>query len=176
MLSKFVLPSRSPSGEMGRTQVQVGIRKRKATLTYLLWAGSCAEEREQYLSSSFFLFFFEGVRWIFPLCDGASCRSSPRQAILVAMSDPEPMDEQPGGSSWEEVTDEQGTYYFNSSTGETAWENPGAAPSNLGATLGAALGEKLAAARKAAKQAKQAKQAMPAMPAPLRELEESERA
>ena len=76
------------------------------------------------------------------------------------MSDPEPMDEQPGGSSWEEVTDEQGTYYFNSSTGETAWENPEAAPSNLGATLGAALGEKLAAARKAAKQAKQAKQAM----------------
>ena len=75
------------------------------------------------------------------------------------MSDPEPMDEQPGGSSWEEVTDEQGTYYFNSSTGETAWENPEAAPSNLGATLGAALGEKLAAARKAAKQAKQAKQA-----------------
>ena len=89
------------------------------------------------------------------------------------MSDPEPMDEQPGGSSWEEVTDEQGTYYYNSSTGETAWENPEAAPSNLGATLGAALGEKLAAARKAAKQAKQAKQAMPA---PLRELEESERA
>ena len=92
------------------------------------------------------------------------------------MSDPEPMDEQPGGSSWEAVTDEQGTYYFNSSTGQTAWENPEAAPSNLGATLGAALGEKLAAARKAAKQAKLAKQAMPAMPAPLRELEESERA
>ena len=89
------------------------------------------------------------------------------------MSDPEPMDEQPGGSNWEEVTDEQGTYYFNSSTGETAWENPEAAPSNLGATLGAALGEKLAAARKAAKQAKKAKQAMPG---PLRELEESERA
>ena len=47
------------------------------------------------------------------------------------MSDPEPMDEQPGGSSWEEVTDEQGTYYFNSSTGETAWENPEAAPATF---------------------------------------------